>query len=414
MDPHLDSAPCVYLRFNYDGVIKAANSTVCNLLNFSKTELLQKNLNALGNAGTRIFFQTHFFPLLTGKGRAEEIYVVLRSKEGVNIPLLFNAQGPDEGGLYTGVGIVIINRNKYEESIIAAKRHAEDALRENKELQQAKQQLEANTSALNTQLLQLLQYNSSLNQLQTALAHTMKEPLRKISLFSSMLGSQDEPEQKKIIGKIIQTTARVQQLYASLQDYLQLGLDERRIQPLLLADIVAKAAAPYITAGHTITWQLQQNETVHGVAEEVVLLLQQLFGNAAQFSKKGGCAHVDITAEVVSRNSFSMLQNRYHYTTYLRITVNDDGLGFDAAYRDKIFGMFTKLQSDNSGAGMGLAICKRIMELHNGFIEAESEEGKGTKVHVFFPLADVAILEATTKLTAALNKNQPTQHASTK
>jgi len=72
---------------------------------------------------------------------------------------------------------------------------------------------------------------------------------------------------------------------------------------------------------------------------------------------------------------------------YCKISITDNGIGFDPQYKEKIFGLFQRLHGRNeySGAGLGLAICRKIAKNHNGFITAESEPGKGTSIHIFIP-----------------------------
>ena len=81
IDPLLDAAPCGFVSFADDGTIRATNATLLEMLGFTRDELVGRHVETILNVGTRIFYQTHFFPLLRLHGRAEEIFLLLRPKD---------------------------------------------------------------------------------------------------------------------------------------------------------------------------------------------------------------------------------------------------------------------------------------------------------------------------------------------
>lgn len=91
MHEFFDTAPCGLLSFSDDGTIVLANLALAAMVGEDRDSLLGRNLEKILTVGARIFYQTHFFPLLKLHGTAEEIYLTLRSKEGGEVPVLVNA-----------------------------------------------------------------------------------------------------------------------------------------------------------------------------------------------------------------------------------------------------------------------------------------------------------------------------------
>ena len=98
MDPRLDSFPCGYLTFGDEGLIISVNQTLAALLGYKPEELHGQHLETILGPGGRIFYHTHFFPVLRLRGRAEEVYFALRSRVGNDIPVLTNAVRHEQDG----------------------------------------------------------------------------------------------------------------------------------------------------------------------------------------------------------------------------------------------------------------------------------------------------------------------------
>jgi anti-anti-sigma regulatory factor len=137
MDDLLNRAPCGFLTFTDDGIVRAVNVTLLRLLGVDAPEgLLDKHIEAILPIASRIFYQTHFFPLLKLHGKADEIYFSLRSKAGEDIPVLVNAVRRErDGNDFTDCVIIPMRqRRRYEDEILEAKREAEEANRIKDEL----------------------------------------------------------------------------------------------------------------------------------------------------------------------------------------------------------------------------------------------------------------------------------------
>ena len=129
MDELLDNAPCGFLVFTDDGKIVEANATLLGLLGYERGELLDLHIEKIFSVAGRIFYQTHFFPLLKLQGKIEELYLDLRSKTGGNIPVLINGVRHERGDetFYDCIFVAMRQRNQYEDEILNAKKAAEAA-----------------------------------------------------------------------------------------------------------------------------------------------------------------------------------------------------------------------------------------------------------------------------------------------
>ena len=129
IDEVLNNAPCGFLSFTDDGLIVLTNVTLAKLLGYETDSLRGKKFEMILPIASRIFYQTHFFPLLKLHGKIEEIYFSLRAKEGHDIPMLINASRrcETEDFVYDCIFIPILQRIKYEDEILKAKKAAEIA-----------------------------------------------------------------------------------------------------------------------------------------------------------------------------------------------------------------------------------------------------------------------------------------------
>lgn len=131
MDELLNTAPCGFLAFADDGTVLTVNATLLGWLGRAADELVGRHVETIFPPGGRIFYQTHFFPLLKLHGRAEEIYISLRNAGGPDVPVLVNALRRERGGSHVNdcIFVPMRQRRRFEDEILAAKREAEEANR---------------------------------------------------------------------------------------------------------------------------------------------------------------------------------------------------------------------------------------------------------------------------------------------
>ncbi|HEX8148995.1 MAG TPA: STAS domain-containing protein [Pyrinomonadaceae bacterium] len=136
MDELLNRAPCGFLSLADDGRVLAVNATLLGWLGYAEGELEGRHFETLLPAGGRIFYQTHFFPLLKLHGRAEEVYLSLRARGGGDVPVLANAARRERGDVPVNdcAFVPMRQRRRFEDELLAAKREAEEANRLKDEL----------------------------------------------------------------------------------------------------------------------------------------------------------------------------------------------------------------------------------------------------------------------------------------
>ncbi|HTG45274.1 MAG TPA: PAS domain-containing protein, partial [Verrucomicrobiae bacterium] len=125
----VDHLPCGVLTFTDDGYIVAVNARLCGRLGYASDELTGGHLQKVLSPGGRVFYQTHFFPLLKLQGEVEEVYMSLRAKTGEEIPFLVNGRRVEREGRWETDCILMRmrQRNQFESELLAAKKAAENA-----------------------------------------------------------------------------------------------------------------------------------------------------------------------------------------------------------------------------------------------------------------------------------------------
>jgi len=245
--------------------------------------------------------------------------------------------------------------------------------------------------ALYQKNLLLQQSNTSLEEYAYVASHDLKEPLRKITTFSDrILTSQYEKlneESKSHFNKIISAANRMQKM---INDLLQVStiLGNTAYEPCDLNVVLVEAIQPLdhkIEESKAVI-DSENLPTIPAVPSQLRQLFQNLIGNSLKFAKPGVPPHIKITHKTVNYKTvehFELAKAK----KYLWIDLQDDGIGFDNQYSGKIFAIFQRLhgKSEYDGTGIGLAICKKVVENHGGIIFAKSNPGKGALFTIIIP-----------------------------
>ena len=237
---------------------------------------------------------------------------------------------------------------------------------------------------------QLKEANDELENLNWISTHDLREPLRKIQIFSSRILSDDQRQLSAVVEKSItkmnESANRMQQLITDITAYSKLrhkqgGLVEVDLNTIV-KETVADLAAEVNESEQTI------NVTALPVVKGIRLLLHQLFVNLIRNSIKFRKPDQEPVIEIIYAGKEHYPGNEQHAQLYHRIDVKDNGIGLDNNYRDDIFQVFTRLhnQQEYTGTGIGLALCRQVMQIHNGYIAADGEEGVGSTFSLFFPV----------------------------
>jgi signal transduction histidine kinase len=238
---------------------------------------------------------------------------------------------------------------------------------------------------------ELRRSNEDLQQFAHIASHDLKEPVRKIRTFSSrLLGETDKISEKgkTYIDKIESASARMTGIIDGILTYSMVNTYEENIEQVDLNDIMEGILSDLEVAIAQKKAKLVYSELpeVEGVSILLHQLLYNLVSNALKFTDDQKQPVIRVTgSEVLSDDLPVGIQTDTH--DYVKITVSDNGIGFNPEQAERMFNLFTRLNTREKfeGTGLGLALCKKIVERHNGFIRAEGEEGKGASFHIILP-----------------------------
>lgn len=249
------------------------------------------------------------------------------------------------------------------------------------------------TIALEDANANLSKRNHELEQFVFITSHDLQEPLRKIRLFADMLESV-KPGTSKIdtalyLRKVKQSAIRMSDLIRDLISYSRLELGENAFLPVDLNQIVTNVIEDFelLIRDKNATIEVDELPVIDAVPLQMNQLFYNLIGNALKFSGTEGDSRVTITSNKISDAELNDLPSLPVGPTYYRIVVADNGIGFNQAYADKLFVIFQRLNQKEKfeGTGIGLALCRKIMDIHNGDIQAFGVEHQGAAFHIIIP-----------------------------
>ncbi len=236
--------------------------------------------------------------------------------------------------------------------------------------------------ALEAKAEELSRSNQELEQFAYVASHDLQEPLRMVSNYTQLLGrrykDQLDADANEFIDFAVDGAKRMQELIHDLLQYARVGTRGKEFKPAPAADIVADAVANLAGAIEEAGAQVVVEDlpTLHCDASQLAQVFQNLIGNAIKFRRPGSQPVVRVSA---SRGEQATI-----------IAVADNGIGIEPKYFERIFQMFQRLhgRTEYPGTGIGLALCKKIVERHGGRIRVESAAGQGTTFS--FPIPDGA------------------------
>jgi light-regulated signal transduction histidine kinase (bacteriophytochrome) len=260
-------------------------------------------------------------------------------------------------------------RRRYEQELLIARRRAEDAAAE---LARVNAEVSKSNAAL-------LKANEDLGQFAYAASHDLQEPLRTMTTYAQLLARryQDvlDEQARGFISNIVEGSRRMQLLVSDLLAFSQAQGAHLVLRPTDMMQVLAAALANLRSSiddtGAAVTHDPLPILNVD--AARMAQVFQNLVGNAIKYRKAGEPPRIHMSA----------FRERGEYWVF---SVQDNGLGFDNSYAGQIFGMFKRLHGrDIPGTGIGLAICRKIIESHGGKIWAESAPGVGSKFSFTLP-----------------------------
>jgi PAS domain S-box-containing protein len=427
VDELLDLAPCGFVSFGDDGGMLAVNANLTGRLGYDRAALIGRHVETILAVGSRIFYHTHLFPLVRLHGKAEEIFMLLRAKDGEQVGVLCNAVRRERGDRHVTdcVLMEVRERRKFEDALLQAKQEAERA---HQALQARTAELERANGLLESQALELelqqkhledqaseltmqgeamqslndelLRRGAELEQQRAAadeanqeksrflavMSHELRTPLNAIGGYVQLLdmglhGSVTDA-QREALGRIDRSQRHLLRLINDVLNLsrIEAGRVDYTVESVDLADVVASVMPmmePQIAArGLLAKISVPPAVIARADPEKVEQILLNLLTNAVKFTGAGG------SVAVTGGNGTSSAEQ-----VYLR--VSDTGSGIPSDFLDRIFEPFIQVDVSatrpSEGTGLGLAISRDLARGMGGDLTAESELGRGSAFTLALP-----------------------------
>mgnify|MGYP001450392298 CR=1 FL=1 len=235
--------------------------------------------------------------------------------------------------------------------------------------------------------------NRDLQDFASVASHDLQEPLRKILAFGDRLGSRYGDtlgeQGQDYLKRMMDASQRMRNLIDDLLTLSRVSSQSNPNVPVDLAAVSEQVLADLEIAIEKSGGRLEVGDlpTIEADPTQMRQLLQNLISNALKFQKPGEPPVVKIKSQLFEDYSEDDA-GAAHAQKMLELTVEDSGIGFDESYGDRIFKVFQRLHGRNEyeGTGLGLAVCRKIVERHNGTITAKSKPDQGAKFIVTLPL----------------------------
>ncbi|CAN5420790.1 hypothetical protein BH11BAC2_BH11BAC2_13970 [soil metagenome] len=257
--------------------------------------------------------------------------------------------------------------------------------------------LQATIEKLN---FQLDQTNTQLDQFAHTTSHELQEPLRKIMIFSKLLQQTERQltpkEVTEYLKKLETSSVKLKKLIEELLNFARVTNYEKLLLETDLNEILKGTLFDFELLIEEKGAEIiaQKLPKVEVVPFQMSQLFYDIIHNALKFSKADVAPIIEIGARKLTKKDMKSHAHLDQTLKYYDITFKDNGIGFDQKYAEQIFTMFQRLSSGGEypGTGMGLAICRKIVQTYHGEIFAEGLENQGVIMHVLLPAAQPKIL----------------------
>ncbi|HEY6143182.1 MAG TPA: ATP-binding protein, partial [Flavobacterium sp.] len=240
---------------------------------------------------------------------------------------------------------------------------------------------------------ELEQRIKELNEFNQVASHDLQEPLRKIQTFISRIDDKDKEKMsdagKEYLSRMESASNRMRVLINDLLQYSKANRSENDLTTINLNEILSDSLI-----------ELSQNiedkkavvnytklPLINGIPFQMQQLFSNLLSNSLKYSKENSSPIIDISYIEIIAKTEAVLKER-SLKKYYKINFTDNGIGFEQEYAEKIFLLFNRLhgKTEYQGTGVGLAICKKIVENHKGYIFANSKPDQGTTFSIYLPV----------------------------
>lgn len=253
-------------------------------------------------------------------------------------------------------------------------------------------ELASQYAAIEKHAEELKKKNMELDAFTYISSHDLQEPLRKVQTFANLILANEyqnlSEDGKTKFNRILYATNRMRELINSLLAFSRATLVDKRFEKVDLNDIITdvkEALCENLLEKNTVI-TTDFHDTVKVIPFQFVQLMENLIHNAIKFAQENVPLQITIKSRLISGSDTGNPELSAE-TNYCHISFEDNGIGFEQQHHEKIFGVFQKLHGRDlyEGTGIGLAIVKKIMENHNGSINAVGEPLKGATFNIYIP-----------------------------
>jgi sigma-B regulation protein RsbU (phosphoserine phosphatase) len=390
----IDQLPSGLIRFTDDGKVHAINNYMVKLLGYAdKSSIIGKHIETIFTIAGRIFYQTHFFPLIKMHEAVNEVFFTLATHSNERISTICNANRVVIDGItYNScVFFPVKEREKYEQKLLAAKKTAEEALEKNEALVKAKKDLEVQAIALDRQLTHMQQNNADISQFSKLISHDLQEPIRKIAILADKVmlqGKGTMPEKVTTeLAKVNEECRKLRYLATNLERFITLNIANDNFETVDLNQLVNDVLENIKTeTGTSIIIHKQDLPAIQGYPAQLEMLFNNLFRNSLRHKLNNKTLELYIETGIVQQNSFRTIKSKYRYIDFVKIIVADNCKNYLPDRYEDIFLLQKKTDLKSLETGFELAFCKKIVENHNGNISAEFSTKYESSIVMLLPL----------------------------
>ena len=356
------------LNLSEDGLIVYTNTYFFELINLSYENVVGSFFIDFIHEESKETFNDLFEQALKGSSKGE----INLSVTGKIIPVYISLTSLQPKLATVGIIITDLTEKKKNEEIIL--KYQED--------------LEAKN-------LELSQSNTELASFTYIASHDLQEPLRKIQTFSNRILDKEHENfslsTRDYFRRITAASERMQNLISALLTYSRANTYEivfiRTDLNVIIEEV--KNNLRELIEENNATIETSNLPALNIVPLQFNQLFSNIIMNAIKYRKQGINPLIKINAEIIPASEIQM-HATFTNNKYWKIKISDNGIGFDQQYATQIFELFQRLhgRSEYEGTGVGLAICKKIVQNHYGFIEAVGQPGIGSAFNIYLPLAD--------------------------